>query len=163
MSTLLGISLLLFSWLFLYFFLLGLTEGRAALWDIAPVRPPVGNWQRTLNDFFESGIGAYLPAMIFLCINFFFYGRTVLKKGIYLASWVFGFTNLLALIALFIVLLISLAFIPDVPGHLTSDDWAYWGDFKRAWPSLLGTFLWFIAVVTWQPTLVDRVSERIRY
>ncbi|MGB0389235.1 MAG: hypothetical protein ACPGWR_30800 [Ardenticatenaceae bacterium] len=103
-----------------------------------------------------------LPTMIFFCINWLLYGVKVRTKGLVIGSSALAITNLMALSAFFIVVLIASAFIPDAPAHLTPDDWAYWGDFRRGWPVLLAALLWFIGVVIWQPKLVDIVSERIR-
>lgn len=161
-SALFAIGWMLLSWVPLFLFLMAFTEGRGAPWDTSPIRPPVGHWQRTLNDFFESGSGVYLPTMIFFCTNLLLYSHKVRTEEIHIVSWAFAITNLMALSAFFIVVLIASAFIPDAPAHLTPDDWAYWGDFRRGWPVLLAALLWFIGVVIWQPKLVDIVSERIR-
>jgi len=162
MRALFGFGWMLLSWVPLFLWLMALTEGWGAPWDTAPIRSPVGHWQRTLNDFFESGIGAYLPTMIFFCTNFLLYSHKVRTEEIHIVSWAFAITNLMALVALFIVVEIPLAFIPDAPAHLTPDDWAYWGYFRREWPVSLTALLWFIGVVVWQPKLVDMVSERIK-
>lgn len=161
-NTMFGFGFLLLSWVPLFVFLMALTEGWGAPWDTTPIRPPVGHWQRTLNDFFESGIGAYLPASIFFCAHFLICSHKVRTEELHIIPWALGTTNLLALFALFIVVPIAQSFIPDLPAHLTPDDWAYWGDFRREWPVALAVLLWFIGVVLLQPKLVDIVSERIK-
>lgn len=161
-NTLFGFGFLLLSWLPLFLFLMLLTEGWGAPWDTTAIRPPVGHWQRTLNDFFEFGIGAYLPTLIFFCAHFLICSHKVRTEELHIIPWALGSTNLLALFALLIVITIPIAFIPDVPAHLTPADWESWGDFRREWPVSLAILLWFIGVVVWQPKLVDIVSERIK-
>lgn len=66
-----GGALLLLTWLILYYGIMAATEGWLAPWDTVPVaqRPPVGDWQRSLNDFFEHEPGATLPATVVLATS----------------------------------------------------------------------------------------------
>jgi hypothetical protein len=65
-GAVLAVGLLLFSWFACYLWIMAMTEGWGAPWDTTSIRPPVGHWQRTINDFFESGVGMFLPTVIFL-------------------------------------------------------------------------------------------------
>ncbi|MBZ0292956.1 MAG: hypothetical protein K8L99_10375, partial [Anaerolineae bacterium] len=56
-KTLTRLGLLLFSWLVLLFVFMLFTELILAPWDSTLVRPEIGTWQRTLNDFFETAPG----------------------------------------------------------------------------------------------------------
>ncbi len=49
-----------FSWLLLFFSFHLITEFVLVPWDTAVVRPEVGTWQRSLNDFFEVAPGSLL-------------------------------------------------------------------------------------------------------
>lgn len=40
-----------------------------APWDTAITLPPVGSWQRTLNDWFSQGLGQYLFSGLAILIN----------------------------------------------------------------------------------------------
>lgn len=50
----------------IYMWTLLLTESLLVPWDIIPGRPPRGDIQRTINDFFETPPGAHLLAKIIL-------------------------------------------------------------------------------------------------
>jgi hypothetical protein len=43
--------------------MLAATEGWLVPWDCVHVslRPPLGTWERTINDFFEGPPGSFLP------------------------------------------------------------------------------------------------------
>jgi hypothetical protein len=58
-----GVITLLLTWSGLVPFTMAMTEGLLVPWDTfgEPIRPPRGTWQRSLNDFFESGVGSFLP------------------------------------------------------------------------------------------------------
>jgi cytochrome bd-type quinol oxidase subunit 2 len=61
-----GPLLLLGTWAFLFMHIEGTTEGFLVPWDCVPRsgRPPLGTWDRTVNDFFEIPPGSILPALI---------------------------------------------------------------------------------------------------
>ncbi len=63
-----GTISLLATWYLLAIALLAMTEIALVPWDTVgePIRPAHGAWQRALNDFFESGVGAFLPATMAL-------------------------------------------------------------------------------------------------
>lgn len=156
----LAISLLVFSWFACYLWIMALTEGWGAPWDIAPIRPPVGHWQRTLNDFFESGVGMYLPTVVFLAVSVVSWVRTVIQtRDVRTTSLVFGATNLIALLALMIIAIPIQRFLIRTPAHLTPEDWSYWGDFRREWPLSLIALMLFIGLFLIQPVVVRRLTE----
>lgn len=151
----LALGVLSFSWYACYLWLMGMTEGWGAPWDTAPIRPPLGHWQRTLNDFFESGIGMYLPTAIFLALQVFSYFRTLIcTRDMRATSFVFGITNLVALVALLAIVMPIQHFLIHTPAHLTPEDWAYYGDFRREWPLTLVALVLFAGLLLVQPVLV---------
>jgi hypothetical protein len=77
LSRVLQIMSLLGTWGIIYFIHLLFTEFTLVPWDTAIVRPEVGNLARTLNDFFEAGIGAFLPSIASLAINIWLLGRMI--------------------------------------------------------------------------------------
>ena len=66
--------------LFLYFWTLILTEGLLVPWDIIPGRPPLGDTQRTINDFFESPPGSLLSARIVLISTLLAFAWRMIKE-----------------------------------------------------------------------------------
>ena len=66
-----GTVLLVGTWFLLSLFILAVTEGRLVPWDCVHVslRPPLGTWQRTANDFFEGPPGSFLPALGFVLVS----------------------------------------------------------------------------------------------
>ncbi len=131
---------LFMGWYMGYYWMLFVTEGLGVPWDTSVVLPPVGYWQRTLNDFFSAGVGAYLPAVIFLAVNIFLFVRAVIHtKNLRMSALVFGVVNLIAVVV-WVVIASPIRDSMVIPAHLTVDDWAYWGDFRREWPLLGLTF-----------------------
>lgn len=160
--TVLAVGLLVFSWCACYLWLMGMTEGWGAPWDTAPIRPPVGNWQRTINDFFESGIGMYLPTIIVLGMSGLLYLITLTcTRAIWVTSIVFGATNLASLAVLLAVAIPMRIFLIRTPGYLTPQDWSYWGDFTREWPLSLMALIVFAGLLFAQPCLVGYLARRI--
>lgn len=145
-------------WFVGYLWLMGMTEGLGAPWDIAPVRPPLGHWQRTLNDFFESAPGMYLPTIIFFGVEICLYMYTVIRtQTVKIASLVFGLSIIVAMNVNVLIALPIRQFFIRIPAHLTPADWLYHGDFRREWPlSLVG--LAIIVILFWvQPRIVGYV------
>ena len=67
----LALCLLTITWLIFFYWLLALTEGALAPWDLIPreavdQRPPVGSASQIVNNFFESPPGSWLPAQLLL-------------------------------------------------------------------------------------------------
>jgi len=56
---------LFISWFVIFMMIAAVTEGGLAPWDTTRFRPPLGAWERTLNDFFEGGLGARLGGFVF--------------------------------------------------------------------------------------------------
>lgn len=155
----LAVGLLLFSWFACYLWIMMLTEGWGAPWDTTSIRPPIGHWQRSINDFFEWGIGMYLPTAIFLGISVLMYSRTLLQtRDLLTTSFVYGLSNLAALLALLALVLPIQLFLMRTPAYLTPADWSYWGDFRREWPLTLLALLLFAGLIVVQPILVRRCA-----
>ncbi len=159
-GTALAVSLLIFSWFACFVWITALTEGWGAPWDTAPIRPPLGHWQRTINDFFESGIGVYLPVALFMTTSFLSYGRTVIRtKSVSKTSFAFGGSNLVALAILIVITIPVQLFLMRTPAHLTPEEWSYWGDFRREWPLILMGIILFASLLWKQPYLVSRLDQ----
>ena len=159
-GNVLAIGILIFSWFACYLWIMGMTEGWGAPWDTTSIRPPIGHWQRTINDFFESGIGVYLPTAVFLAISLLLYTRTLVRtQAVRTTSLVFGVTNLVALIALIVIVIPIQTFLIRTPAYLTPKDWSYWGDFRREWPLTLIALLLFTGLFLIQPYLAHRLTR----
>jgi hypothetical protein len=160
-SNVLAVGILVFSWCACYLCIMGLTEGWGAPWDTTSIRPPIGHWQRTINDFFESGIGVYLPTALFLMTSLLLYFLTLARtRAVRTTSLIFGVTNLAALITLLMITIpIIQIFLVNVPAHLAPEDWSYWGDFRREWPLTLIALLLFTGLFLIQPYLAHRLTR----
>ncbi len=64
MRKIIGLLLLVLSWIVIFYILRILTEFVFVPWDTAITRPEIGTWQRTLNDFFELPPGNFLIASL---------------------------------------------------------------------------------------------------
>lgn len=166
-AAVLAVGLLLFSWFFCYLWIMALTEGWGAPWDTTSIRPPVGHWQRSINDFFESGVGMYVPTAVFLAVSLLLYARSLVRtRAVLETSLVFGFTNLAAMIGLVLVVILVQILLIRTPSNLTPADWSYWGDFTREWPLTVIALLWFAGLFMIQPRLATflqarKLSERL--
>ena len=159
-SNVLTVALLIFSWFACYLWIMLITEGWGAPWDTSPIRPPIGHWQRSINDFFESGIGMYLPTVIFLTISLLIYIRTLIHtQAVQATSFVFGITNLIALAALIAIVIPIQIFLIRTPAYLTPEDWSYWGDFTRKWPLTLVAVMLFTGLFLVQPRLARYLTQ----
>lgn len=158
----LAVGILIFSWYACYMWLMLMTEGWGAHWDTAPIRPPIGDWQRTINDFFEAGIGMYLPAAILLATSGLLYIFTLARtRAVQMTSFVFGVTNLVALAVLFAIVIPMQMFLIRTPAHLAPEDWSYWGDFTREWPLTLVALIVFVGLFVAQPRLAGYLAQRM--
>jgi hypothetical protein len=134
-------------------------------WNRAKVRPTrrvsTLHWQRSINDFFESGIGTVLPSVIFLAISLLLYARSLARtRALLETSLVFGITNLAALIGLLLITIPVQVFLMRTPANLTPEEWSYWGDFTREWPLTLIALLWFAGLFAIQPRLAISLAAR---
>lgn len=154
-----AIGLLIVSWFFAYIWLMALTEGVLVPWDTTTIRPPHGNWQRTVNDFFEAGIGAYLPSLTFLVVNaaLFTWGARRAKRIAWLAT-AFALTNVGAFVLLLPLSLALQSFVHATPPQLRPDDWRYLGDFARTWPLVVVGIAMVVALSAGQALMVRRMS-----
>jgi hypothetical protein len=166
-AAVLAVGLLLFSWFVCYLWMMALTEGWGAPWDTTTIRPPVGHWQRSINDFFESGIGMFLPTVVFLTVSLLLYARSLVRtRAVLETSVAFGITNLAAMIGLLLIVILVQIFLIQTPANLTPADWSYWGDFTREWPLTVIALLWFAGLFMIQPRLATflqarKLSERL--
>ncbi len=55
---------LLSTWYLVHAWLNLVIEGWLSPWDVVPVRPPQGTWERSLNDFFQSFPGNLVPDLL---------------------------------------------------------------------------------------------------
>jgi hypothetical protein len=93
-----GIILLSGTWYALFRFIAGVTEGWLAPWDTWP-HPPLGTWERTVNDFFETYPGAFLPSSaVILASAALFVLRMTRSEDKVLLPWLFAVTNLLFIV-----------------------------------------------------------------
>ncbi|MGI5836137.1 MAG: hypothetical protein ACOX87_06565, partial [Chloroflexota bacterium] len=97
-----SIVLLCFTWLMLFGWLALLTELLLTPWDVIPsdFRPPVGNWSRTVNDFFEGPRGDRLLGQIVVGLSALAFAfRAMRAKNRPAVALAFAGTNLLFLVA----------------------------------------------------------------
>jgi hypothetical protein len=68
-------TILLFLWFALFTLFTIFTEFTLVPWDTSIVRPEIGTWQRTVNDFFERSPGQYALSIpiVLLSIGLTFY------------------------------------------------------------------------------------------
>ena len=89
-GAMVGYLFLLISWGIMLIMLMAFTEGWLVPWDTYSLRPPVGGWERTINDFFEGMPGAILPTLLILSPSLAMYG-TAWRQTKYKASLTWGF------------------------------------------------------------------------
>ncbi len=98
-----GIILLIGTWYLLYLWLMAITESWLVPWDTwsEPVRPLLGTPDRAVNDFFESGWGSYLPALIIIIASLgLFMVKTVFFKTQQTSlPWLFAISNFVFLLS----------------------------------------------------------------
>ncbi len=114
-----SVLILLFTW-WILFIGVGFTT-----WSLAPYdstllehHPPLGTWQRSMNDFFESPPGSYLPSTLVvgasvLLVVVALYRATGTSFECAKMILAFAASNILGSIALFLV------FFADLPLNLT--------------------------------------------
>jgi hypothetical protein len=134
-----GTAVLVVIWCFLFLWMAAMTEGWLAPWDCVDIslRPPVGTWHRTVNDFFEGPPGFSLPPVAFVAI-----GATIFAAGAVrsakrpLLPWAFAGTY--AMFFLVQIILVPLADrLPDLwlPQPRPALDVGYY----RTWRAILAT------------------------
>jgi hypothetical protein len=134
-----GTVLLAGTWFLISFFMLAATEGWLVPWDCVHVslRPPLGTWERTVNDFFEGPPGSFLPALGFMLVSVtIFLVGTLRTRGRSLLPGALAVTNLA--FALAHILLLDVADrlpILRLPEPRPAIDVGYY----RTWPAILIT------------------------
>lgn len=132
-----GTGLLVGAWFLISFFMLAATEGWLVPWDCVHVslRPPLGTWQRTANDFFEGPPGSFLPALGFVLVSVaLFLVGTLRTRRRTLLPWALAATNLAFVLA--DVLLLDVADrlpILRLPEPRPAIDVGYY----RTWPAIV--------------------------
>jgi len=130
---------LLGTWWILYMWVSAMTEGWLAPWDLLPVsqRPPLGTWQRTLNDFFEGQPGVTLLAKIVVAASaLLFIMRVVRNRNRAFLSLEFATLNLLFIVLDLIVV---------IPAHWLPSLWLAQprppldAGYHRTWPAIVVT------------------------
>jgi len=134
-----GSVLLVGTWFFLSLFILLVTEASFVPWDCVHVslRPPLGTWQRTVNDFFEGPPGSFLPsvAVIGVSLTAFLVG-TLRNRSRPPLPGAFALTNVAFVLAE--VLLLDVAYrlpILRLPEPRLPIDVGY----HHTWPAILTT------------------------
>ncbi|NIN96545.1 MAG: hypothetical protein GTO49_16560 [Anaerolineae bacterium] len=134
-----GTVLLVGTWALISFFMLGATEGWLVPWDCVHVslRPPLGTWARTINDFFEGPPGSFLPALGFVLVSVaLFLVATLRTRRRTLLPGALAVTNLAFVLA--DILLLDVADrlpILRLPERRPAIDVGYY----RTWPAFLIT------------------------
>lgn len=139
-----GTLLLVGTWCFLGLMILAATEGSLVPWDCicASERPPLGTWERTVNDFFEVLPGSILPGSVFIVVSAsVFVARVARTKNRVLLPWSFAATNVIFfLVDSFLV----------IRAHQLSDLWLPQPrppldvGYHRTWPAIL---VWSVLLV----------------
>lgn len=149
-----GTLLLVGTWCLLFMFTAAMTEGWLAPWDTVPVefRPPVGSWQRSLDDFFEAWPGAILPGIVVVLVSAsIFVIRTVRTMNRVLLPLAFAATNFIfILVDSFLATLAHR--LPNLwlPQPRPSIDAGY----HRTWPAILVTTILLIILLLVQSKVV---------
>lgn len=144
-SFVFGIIILIVTWFFLFFFIKGIVEMLLVPWDTIQVqfRPEIGTWERSLNDFFEAGIGAVLPSIIFIIgslVMFIFRFKKEKEKD--QLFYLFSFLNFL-----FFLFLILLGYIGNYITSLwLSDELFLVAGYHKTWFSIAMVFTAYIAL-----------------
>lgn len=106
-----GILVLIGAWYLLYLCLMAITESWLVPWDTwsEPIRPPLGAPARTINDFFESGVGSYLPAVIVVAVSLglFVYKAAFSKTNRVLLPWLFAGFNFIFVLSSLVLALVG--------------------------------------------------------
>jgi hypothetical protein len=134
-----GGVVLLVTWLVLYVWIRIITQVWLAPWCGVPAsqQPPVGTWQRTLNDYFARLPGAILPVVIVLTTSaFLFLVRLVRGRNRAFLPLEFAALNLSLMVAYTILVLVTY-WLPDLwlPQPRPSPDIGY----HRTWPEIVVT------------------------
>ena len=126
--------------------------GPLAPWSMFPeLAPPVGTWQRTLNDFFDQAPNAYLPAIgaVGISLGLFIMGAFRAARN---SRWgtfplVFAATHLAFVAIEFLLAVVGVYQLPDLwlPQPRTMPDIGY----HRTWPLLLITLI-LLGLLYWQ-------------
>ncbi len=151
-----GTIILVGTWFFLFTAIAGITEGLLVPWDTTPIRPPIGDWQRTINDFFEAGIGAVLPSIIFVygSLGIFLWRlRKEIQKD--QLPYLFAFSNFV----FFLVLVFSVIVGWKIPKLWLSDELFLENGFHKTWVSILIVFTGYISLF-WVQTKVSLKNNK---
>ncbi len=158
-----GLVLLAGTWFFLFIWIAAMTEGTLAPWDVAPGRPPLGTFERSLNDFFEGAPGVYLPAALVIAASAcLFIARLTRPDN---KTWLpleFAATNL-AFVVAFTILAIPLHYLPNLwlPQPRPAIDAGY----HRTWTGILAEAILLLVLLRVQytgirPPAVDSLSRQ---
>lgn len=110
LASITGIIILIITWIFLFGLISLNTEAFLVPYDTVPTteRPILGNYERSINDFFETSPGAELPAIIFITISIIIYIIRYLReknKINYSLHWEFATINGLYLFSNMVVVI----------------------------------------------------------
>ncbi|MCA9884930.1 MAG: hypothetical protein KC708_18265 [Anaerolineae bacterium] len=146
---------LLATWAFIYFFLVLETEFILVPWDTTLIRPDIGTWQRTLNDFFEVGIGSWIIPAGVVIANMLMALRLLRRRRI--LPWKFIINNAL-FVWMFIPMMLLVAQLNNTIFPPTAADFEP-GYYRSIIPGLvvvLLTSIWFMV----QGRLLDKRKRK---
>ena len=134
-----GTAVLVAIWCLLFVWMAAMTEGWLVPWDCVHIslRPPLGSWQRTVNDFFEAPPGALLPAAAFVAVGVSMFGFGSARRASRpLLPWAFAATYVVFFLVQIILLPLAHR-LPDLwlPQPRPPLDVGY----HRTWPAILVT------------------------
>lgn len=157
-----GAVLLLLTWVNLYAWIRLMTQVWLAPWCPLPVsqQPPVGTWQRTLNDYFVRLPGAVLPAIVVLATSaLLFLTRLVRDRSRAFLPLEFAALNLSFIVAEVVLVLVA-HWLPDLwlPQPRPSLDIGY----HRTWPETVATTCLLLVLLTAQARGWLKKGLRIR-
>jgi len=130
---------LLSTWYLVHAWLNLVIEGWLSPWDVVPVRPPQGTWERSLNDFFQSFPGNLVPDLLVVVSSIVvFLRRLVTRRHWKSLPLMFATTNL---VFIALNLLASLALWPVINAWLPQPGSSFDAGYHRTWPLILVTAL----------------------
>jgi len=152
-----GLLGLLISWYGLFVWLAGMTEGWLAPWDTTSLRPAIGTWPRTVNDFFEGPPGSLIPSWTVLGISAGIFAlRVVRGRDRRWLPWSFAALNLGFVVVTSICSIIAWH-LPALD-VLRAEGVAPQHGYERTWAPLGVALLLLLALFLAQATL--RVERR---
>ena len=146
------------AWRFVFLWQAMLAEGWYAPWDMAPGRPPIGTWERALNDFFANPVGSILPGTLIIVISLIlFVARLARARRKFWLPVLFSASNIV-FVMLNMLLTIGLAHLINLwlPQPVAGFDAGY----HRAWPVIALNICLAIGLVVAQATFTVKDLDK---